>query len=89
MPSTQLSRVEFTVLGELAKAHRQSMMNMFNGTKLRFGTISVLSSGKSLLSSGSSLKSGISKLAKGGSTESKVGSVSGMNEAFQVERLCL
>lgn len=58
MPSTHLSRVEFTVLGELAKAHRQSMMNMFNGTKLRFGTISVLSSGKSLLSSGSSLKSG-------------------------------
>lgn len=89
MPSTHLSRVEFTVLGELAKAHRQSMMNMFNGTKLRFGTISVLSSGKSLLSSGSSLKSGSASWPKAAVWRAKVGSVSGMNEAFQVERLCL
>ena len=37
-----------------------------NGTKLKFGTTSVLSSGKSLLSSGKSLKSGVSKLAKAG-----------------------
>lgn len=83
MPSTPLSRAEFTALGELAKARRQLMVNMFNGTKLKFGTTSVLSSGKSLLSSGRSLKSGVSKLAKGGSTASKVASVPGMKEAFQ------
>lgn len=83
MPSTPLSRAEFTALGELAKARRQLMVNMFNGTKLKFGTTSVLSSGKSLLSSGKSLKSGVSKLAKGGSTASKVASVPGMKEAFQ------
>lgn len=84
MPSTPLSRAEFTALGELAKARRQLMVNMFNGTKLTFGTTSVLSSGKSLLSSGKSLKSGVSKLAKGGSTATKTAaSVPGMKEAFQ------
>jgi len=30
MPSTPLSRAEFTALGELAKARRQLMVNMFN-----------------------------------------------------------
>ncbi|BFI96609.1 MAG: hypothetical protein RSP_21190 [Rhodanobacter sp.] len=83
MPSTPLSRAEFTALGELAKARRQLMVNMFNGTKLKFGTTSVLSSGKSLLSSGKSLKSGVSKLAKGGGTASKAASVPGMQEAFR------
>jgi hypothetical protein len=83
MPSTPLSRAEFTALGELAKARRQLMVNMFGGTRLKFGTTSVLSSGKSLLSSGKSLKSGIGKLAKGGSAASKVASVPGMKDAFQ------
>ena len=72
MPSTPpLSRAEFTALGELAKARRQLMVNMFNGTKLKFSTTSVLSSGKSLLSCGKSLKSGVTKLDRGGSTASK------------------
>ncbi|MBD8871360.1 hypothetical protein [Rhodanobacter sp. DHB23] len=84
MPSTPLSRAEFTALGELAKARRQLMVNMFGGTRLKFGTTSALSSGKSLLSSGKSLKSGIGKLAKGGGAASKtVASVPGMKEAFQ------
>lgn len=83
MPSTPLSRAEFTAMGELAKARRQLVVNMFGGTRLKFGSASVLSSGKSLLSSGKSLKSGVSKLAKGGSTASKVASVPGMREAFE------
>jgi len=70
-------------MGELAKARRQLMVNMFGATKLKSGTTSVLSSGKSLLSSGKSPKSGIGKLAKGGSAASKVASVPGMKEAFQ------
>jgi len=83
MPSTPLSRAEFIAMGELAKARRQLVVNMFGGTRLKFGSASMLSTGKSLLSSGKSLKSGVSKLAKGGSTASKVASVPGMKEAFE------
>jgi hypothetical protein len=83
MPSTPLSRAEFIAMGELAKARRQLVVNMFGGTRLKFGSASVLSAGKSLLSSGKSLKSGVSKLAKGGSTATKVASVPGMKEAFE------
>ncbi|MBD8880157.1 hypothetical protein IHE49_06660 [Rhodanobacter sp. 7MK24] len=71
MPSTPLSRAEFTALGELAKARRQLMVNMFGGTKLKFGSTSMLSAGKSLLSSGKSLKSGVSKLAKGAARQAR------------------
>lgn len=83
MPSTPLSRAEFIAMGELAKARRQLVVNMFGGTRLKFGSASMLSTGKSLLSSGKSLKSGVSKLAKGGSTATKVASVPGMKEAFE------
>ena len=54
MPSTPLSRAEFIAMGELAKARRQLVVNMFGGTRLKFGSASVLSAGKSLLSSGKS-----------------------------------
>ena len=83
MPSTPLSRAEFIAMGELAKARRQLVVNMFGGTRLKFGSASTLSTGKSLLSSGKSLKSDVSKLAKGGSTATKVASVPGMKEAFE------
>ncbi len=83
MPSTPLSRAEFIAMGELAKARRQLVVNMFGGTRLKFGTASALSTGKSLLSSGKKLKSGVGKLAKGGSTATKVASVPGMKEAFE------
>jgi hypothetical protein len=74
---------EFKAMGELARARRQLVVNMFGGTTLKFGSASMLSTGKSLLSSGKSLKSGVSKLAKGGSTATKVASVPGMKEAFE------
>lgn len=83
MPSTPLSRAEFVDMGELAEARRQLVVAMFGGTRLKFGSASVLSSGASLLSSGKKLKSGVSKLSKGGSTASKVASVPGMKEAFE------
>ena len=83
MPYTPLSMGEFKAMGELARARRQLVVNMFGGTTLKFGSASMLSTGKSLLSSGKSLKSGVSKLAKGGSTATKVASVPGMKEAFE------
>jgi len=83
MPSTPLSRAEFIAMGELAKARRQLVVNMFGGTRLKFGSASVLSTGKSMLLSGKKLKSGVGKLSKGGSTASKVASVPGMKEAFE------
>lgn len=78
-----LSRAEFTAMGVLANARRQMTVNMFTGTRLKFGTTSILSSGKSLLSSGKKLKSGVTTLAKGGKTASKAATVPGMQEAFQ------
>jgi hypothetical protein len=78
-----LSRAEFTAMGVLANARRQMMVNMFTGTKLKFGSKGVLSSGKSLVSSGKKLKSGVTTLAKGGKTASKAATVPGMKEAFE------
>ena len=37
-----LSREEFMALHELAKARRMALQNMFNGTKLVFGTAEAL-----------------------------------------------
>jgi len=83
MPGTALSREEFSALGELAKARRQLVVNMFGGTKLVFGTSSKLSTAKSFASNVKSMKSSVSKLAKGGSTASKAVSLPGMREAFE------
>jgi hypothetical protein len=81
MPTAPLSREEFLALGELAKARRMLLVNMFAGTQLKFGMASRLSSAKQLLSSGKKIKSSTEKLVKGGKTASKVVSLPGMKEA--------
>jgi hypothetical protein len=81
MPPAALSREEFMALGELAKARRTLLVNMFAGTQLKFGTASQLSSGKALLSTGKKIKSSTEKLVKGGRGASKVLNLPGMKDA--------
>ena len=82
--ATSLSRAEFIALGEIAKARRRVMVNMFTGTQLKFGRLATVQAGKGLLSSGKKLHGGATKIASGGSGVAKAGlSVPGMQQAFQ------
>ncbi|MBP1475130.1 hypothetical protein J7I44_12525 [Frateuria sp. MAH-13] len=81
MPTATLSVEEFRALGELAKARRQLLVNMFAGTQLKFGMTSRLSSAKQLLASGKKVVSSTEKLVKGGKTAGKLASLPGMREA--------
>jgi len=81
MPTAILDREEFLALGELAKARRQLLVNMFTGTQLKFGLASRLSTAKDLLSGGKKVVSSTQKLAKGGKTVGKLASLPGMKEA--------
>ncbi len=83
MPSQPLSMEEFKAMGELARARRQLVVNMFGGTTLKFGTSSKLSAAKDLLSSGKKIKSVGDKIAKGGGTAKQVVSLPGMKEAVE------
>jgi len=83
MPSKPLSMGEFKAMGELARARQQLVVNMFGGTKLKFGTSSQLSTAKQVLSTGKKIVSSGSKLAKGGKAASTVASLPGMKEAVQ------
>jgi len=83
MPSTPLSIEEFKAMGELARARRQLVVNMFGGTELKFGTSSKLSAAKDLLSSGKKIKSVASKAAKGAGTAKQVVSIPGMKDAVE------
>src|SRR5690242_11181366 len=81
MPTATLSREEFIAMGELAKARRKLLVNMFSGTRLKFGRADQLSTGKQLLSTGKKIKTSTEKLVKGGKTASKVVSLPGMKDA--------
>jgi hypothetical protein len=74
MPGNALSREEFIALGEIAKARRRLLVNMFAGTNLKFNKTSALASGKKLVSSGKKVRSGVTKLSPGAS---KLGSGAG------------
>jgi hypothetical protein len=79
-----LSREEFLALGEIAKARRQTVVNMFTGTQLKFGRKSALEAGKSLLSSGKKLHGDINKVRKGVKETAKAApSVPGLQAAFK------
>jgi hypothetical protein len=79
-----LSREEFLALGEIAKARRQIVVNMFTGTQLKFGRKSALEAGKSLLSSGKKLHGDINKVRKGAKETAKAApSVPGLQAAFK------
>jgi hypothetical protein len=83
MPSKPLSMGEFKAMGELARAPQQLVVNMFGGTKLKFGTSSQLSTAKQVLSTGKKIVSSGNKLGKGGKAASTVASLPGMKEAVQ------
>jgi hypothetical protein len=74
---------EFKAMGELARARQQLVVNMFDGTKLKFGTSSQLSTAKQVLSTGKKIVSSGNKLAKGGKAASTVANVPGTKEAVQ------
>jgi hypothetical protein len=79
-----LRREDFTGLAEIAKARRGAMVNMFAGTKLKFGASSAATAGKDILSSGHKIYSNSQKLAGGAAKAAKAApSVPGMQEAFQ------
>jgi hypothetical protein len=79
-----LCREEFLALGEIAKARRQTVVNMFTGTQLKFGRKSALEAGKSLLSSGKKLHGDINKVRKGVKETAKAApSVPGLQAAFK------
>jgi hypothetical protein len=81
--ATTLSRAEFVALGEIAKARRQVMVNMFAGTELKFGKAEALSAGKDLLSTGKQVYSGGKQIVSGAGKVTKAGlSVPGMHAAF-------
>ena len=83
MPAQTLSREEFMALGELAKARRQLVVNMFGGTRLTFGRPGVLSTARSLATNAKSIKSSVGKATKIGSAASKAVSLPGMREACE------
>lgn len=66
--SKVLARDEFLALGELAKARRTLLVNMFTGTRLKFGTLDALKSGAKLVRSGRKVYSTSGKLANGAAT---------------------
>lgn len=81
MPSKPLSMGEFRAMGELARARQQLVVNMFGGTKLKFGTKSQLSTAKDMLSTGKKIVSSGKTLAKGGKAASTVADLPGMKDA--------
>lgn len=81
MPSKPLSMAEFKAMGELARARQQLVVNMFGGTRLKFGTASQLSTAKDVLSTGKKIVSSAKSAAKGGKAASTIADVPGMKDA--------
>lgn len=81
MPTKPLSMGEFRAMGELARARQQLVVNMFNGTELKFGTRSKLATAKDLLSNGKKIASTAKKAVKGGQAASTIADVPGMKDA--------
>ena len=74
MPQT-LTREDFTAMGELAKARRMAMQNMFNGTKLTFGSVEKVKASGKILKSAKKVSSNAKKLANTGSKSSESSSL--------------
>ena len=68
MATKPLSQEELRALAELQKARRSLVVNMFTGTKLKFGSTSAASAGKDLISDGKNVAKNIKTLAKGGAS---------------------
>ena len=80
-PNTPLTQADFVGLAQIAKARRQMTVNMFTGTKLRFGSKSATSAGKDLLSSAKDVGSNIKTIATGASAATKAVSFSAVHDA--------
>jgi hypothetical protein len=57
-----LTTADFAAMSELSKARRMAMQNMFGGTKLVFGSVEKVKTGKKLLSSGKKVKNSYDKV---------------------------
>ena len=82
MAGTALSMEEFKALGEIAKARQRLMVEMFNGTQLKFNTLGAIGSGRKLLSSGKKLRTNVGKLAEGGPGKAAP-TIPGMQKAIE------
>jgi hypothetical protein len=80
-PNAPLTRADYTGFAAIAKARRQMTVNMFNGTKLKFGSKSAASAGKDLLSAGKDVYSNIKTVATGASAATKAVSFSAVHDS--------
>lgn len=83
MPSSKLSDGEFAAFAELAKARRQLVVNMFGGTRLKFGKAAIASNAKTLLSTGKTLASTGKKVVQGTSMATKALNTPGIKTACE------
>ena len=81
--AARLDPAMMTAYAEMAKARRMVLVNMFAGTKLRFGKAAMASNAKELLTSGKSLASDAKKLAKGTTAAAKTVSLPGFKAAAE------
>ena len=81
MPSTRLSNSDYAAFAELSRARRQLVVQMFNGTRLKFGKAAIASNAASLLSSGKSLAGTGRKVAQGTSMATQAASLPAIKEA--------
>ena len=70
-PTKPLTSADYTGFSELAKARRNMTVNMFNGTKLTFGSKAKASAGKDIVSAGKDVYSNIKTAATGASAATK------------------
>jgi hypothetical protein len=80
MATKPLSMAEFKAMGELAKARQSLLVNMFAGTRLKFGMLSSAGAAKDILSSAKSVASNAKKAAGKGK---ELTSLPGMKDVVQ------
>lgn len=83
MPPSALTREDFIGLAAIAKARRSNLVNMFSGTRLKFGTKDKAKVVKDLGSAGKSVVSSAKKVASGAKAASTAVSAPGIREAAE------
>ena len=71
MPSVKLTQGDLAAFAELSRARRQLVVQMFTGTRLRFGKAATAKNAATLLQHGRSLGKTVQNVANGGSMASK------------------
>jgi len=85
MATKPLTREDYIALAELQKARRSLVVNMFAGTKLKFGAKSAASTTKDLISNGKDVVSNIKTLASGASSGGITDSIQSAASDFIVQ----